>query len=543
MSDQLWHPGTSPKQDYLAQVCRQKKFVLASGPRFSTKTMGCLNVFSEKAYTTERGNQCMVSISQTVGYDSGIWKDLTEVVLPKWISGEFGMCWVRRPFVAGQTKKPTCEVTNHKIHEIDTEGWTPGDVEENAEKLRAYGATTIMQLESLKVEEEAEDRFKPRRYSTIYVPELSTFHNRNTFDCWTECLRLLGLPSDKHLFLADTNPADEGEESWIYHLWFTLLNLEKDDIPPEELALRHNLARVDFDISDNIFDTPGRIAELKAKYYHDKDLYERYINGRWVTASEDAIFYTTFRPAVHEVGEVETPANKEPETMVPEEECFELRGGWDLGITNSAFVIAERVYRMEQRHIKLANGENKLIDVRVPMFKFLDELVITGEVFSMEDFVMECLRKRLYWENLIGRPIIWRDWSDRSAFDVTDPLTNRYHHQIVFDASYGKIILEAAARGPGSVAQRIDLWKKLLFDERLFFSRTNCPRLIQMNKSLKRGTNKVQMISSGSVHKHPFDAGGYLVASEVPEELNREIIKQILAQRKTEGSQVAMVRY
>lgn len=510
-------------------------------------TLGCLSAFAEHSWLTPRGNNCMITISQTVGIDSGIWKDFTEVIIPKWIGGNFGMQWVRRPFIMGSTKKPTCEITNVKILDYDVSGLDPKDYEKNADELRELGATTIIQLESLKVEEEAEDRFKPRRYSCIYVPELSSFRYRKTFDTWTECLRLIGLPSDKHLFLADTNPADEGVDSWIYQVWFELMDMETDDVDPQELALRDNLARVDFDISDNIFDTPGRIAELKAKYYHDKDLYDRYINGKWVTASEDAIFHTVYRPHVHEVGEQETPANKEPETMVPEENCFELKGGWDLGVTNSAFCIAERVYRIEKKvvgvDIEPVNGEppGRVVEKRVPVFKFIDELVVTGESFSMEDFVLEALKKIQYWERFIGRPISWRHWSDRSAFDMHNPVTTRYHHQIVFDASSGKITLEAVQRGPGSVAQRVDLWKKCLFDDRLFFSRTNCPRTIQMNKSIKRGKSSVAVISKGSVHKHPFDAASYILSAEIPEELQREVIKNLLAQRRKPESQVAVV--
>lgn len=550
MADE-WHPGTSPRQDELREVCKRKKFVLAVGPRFSTKTLGCLHAFVEHAWLTPRGNNCIITISQTVGVDSGVWKDLIEVIIPKWIAGAFGMHWVRKPFIMGTTKKPTCEITNvrfldpevqEQLERLEVDKWETSDYEENADEVRELGASTILQLESLKVEEEAEDRFKPRRYSGIYVPELSSFHNRNTFDCWTECLRLLGLPSDKHLFLADTNPSDEGEDSWIFKVWFELLGMELATVKPEELALRENLARVDFDISHNIFDTPQRIAELKAKYFHDPDLYARYIEGKWVTASENALFYTVYRPAIHEVGEKATVVNTEPDTMVPEDNCFELLGGWDLGITNSAFAIAERTYRMEQREVQAPNEEKaKIIDVRVALFKFIDELIITGEDFSMEDFVLECLKKRKYWEKMIGRKIRWRDWSDRSAFDYTDPVTNRYHHQIVFDASGGLIRLEAAARGPGSVAQRVDLWRRLLFEDRLFFSKTHCPRMISMNKSIKKGGSSVAVIQKGSIHKHAFDAGSYIVSSEVPEELNREVIKNLMAQRQTSGQSNAVV--
>jgi hypothetical protein len=365
---------------------------------------------------------------------------------------------------------------------------------------------------------------------------------------------MLGLPSNKHMFLADTNPSDEGEGSWIWKVWFELLSTEEEECNPDELALRNELGRLDFDISDNKFDTPERIAELRSKYSHDPDLHARYILGQWVTASEDAIFYNTYRPLIHEVGEIETRSNPDPEIMVPEDGCFELLGGWDLGVSNSSFNIAEKAYRAEwtkalggtpdKLSLQEKPGEDgkPLKEKAVPILKFLDELVIIGEVFSMEDFAVECLKKMIWWEKLLGRPVLWRHWSDRSAFDVTDPVTSRYHHQIVFDATGGRIVLRAADKGPGSVAQRVDLWKKLLFDERIYFSKTKCPKLIQMNKSIKKGTSSIAVINKNSVHKHPFDSGSYIAASEFPNELQQRVINQLLAQRRAgERAQVVAV--
>lgn len=530
-SEGRWHPGTSPKQDALRELCRKKKFVLAAGPRFSTKTLGCLHAIVEHGWNTRRGNDCIITISQTVGIDSGVWKDLTDVVIPQWIEGDFGLEWVKEPYTMGVSKKPTCEIVNK--YGVDLSG---------SERKKA-GGTTVFQLESLKVEDEVEDRFKPRRYSGIYVPELSTFRKRNTFTTWTECLRLLGLPANEHLFLADTNPSDEGEASWIYQVWFTLLNMDAEAVPPEDRALRDNLGRMDFDISDNIFDTSERIAELISKYHHDPDLYARYIEGQWVTASEDALFYKVYRPGFHEIGEYETPANKEPVMMVPEEGCIELLSGWDLGVTNSAVVIAEKV--ITKRLLPNPGKPGELIEKDVPILKFLDELVLVGEDFLMEDFVLEFLKKRAFWEMVCGRPgrILWTNWSDRSAFDFVEPVTKRYHHQIVYDASGGLIQLQAADRGPGSVLERVDMWRKFLFDERLFFSRTKCHKLITMNKSIKRGTSRISVISTGSVHKHPFDAGSYIAASEFPNELQRQVVANIIAQRRaSESSQAVVVR-
>jgi len=529
VNDKPWHPGTSPRQDELRDLCRQKKFVLASGPRFSTKTIGCLHAFLEHAWNTPRGNCCIVTISQTVGYDSGVWKDLVEIVIPQWIAGNFGMDYVREPYLMGVSKKPTCEIVNQ----------TGVDMEPKERK--ANGGTTVLQLESLKVETEVEDRFKPRRYSTIYVPELSTFRHLKTFLTWSETLRIIGLPSDKHLFLADTNPSDEGVESWIYKLWFELMEMDDDKVPIELSAIKHNLGRLDFEIADNIFDTPERIAELVSKYSLDEDLYARYIKGEWVTASEEALFHKLFRPSFHVIGEIGSSANTDPEILVPEENCHQLYTGWDPGSSNSAVVFAEKAFAEQDGRI-------------VGILKFLDEVVVTGEPHMLEELVVEVMRKMEFWEKVCGRPqrIAWRHWSDRNVFEQHSPESSRYYHQIIFDESYlamqrgevkvaSPIVLEAAPKGPGSVAQRVDLWKKFLFDERVYFSADRCPRLIQMNKSIKRGTAAIQVIAKGSRWKHVFDAASYLASGEFSEDLTRACIMNMAKSRRATESRLVTI--
>ena len=195
----------SPRQKELMELCRKAKFVLASGPRYSTKTVGCLHCVADHAWRTDRGNIAMVSVSQSAGLDSGVWEDLVGVIIPQWIASGCGMKWHKKPFTANVTKKPTCIVTNQ------------------------HGTHTKIQLDSLKHEHEVEHRFKNKRYSMMYVTELSNFVKRKTYDIWGECLRMLHLKEEDHLFLADTNPGDEGEDSWIYFVWYVMLGMNYAD--------------------------------------------------------------------------------------------------------------------------------------------------------------------------------------------------------------------------------------------------------------------------------------------------------------------------
>lgn len=508
----------SPKQKLLMEFCRIHKFLLASGPRYSSKTVGCLHCICDHAWRTDRGNIALVSVSQSAGLDSGVWEDLVNVIIPGWINSGMGMKWVRKPYIANVTKKPTCEVSN------------------------AYGNRTRIQLDSLKFEHEVESRFKNKRYSMMYVTELSNFKFRKTYDIWGECLRMLHLKEEQHLFLADTNPSDEGEDSWIYKVWYIIPRLNyqeyiemanKEALPivneRQFLSLQRDTKLVEFEIADNIFASQNRIDELISRYSSDQDLYDRYIRGLWKKASTDALFSAVFKPGIHIVGEHETPGNPNPEIMLPEDATFDLKTGMDPGAwRNTAAVIVEKLIKT------LPGGKQK------SFFKALDEQVIVGQDHSLDDFTEDFVEKMDWWEERMGRKFLWTHWSDRSVFDMKDPRESKYYHQIIHEASDGRIILQAADRSPHSVRRRIALFRKLLFENRFFVSRDKCPMIIEMCRSLRKGTTDAQAIQKGSKHKHVFDALMYCIASECYEEM-QEMVWNSLKTSRDEKYQAGVV--
>jgi len=344
------------------------------------------------------------------------------------------------------------------------------------------------------------------------INELSNFRHRKTLDTWSECLRMIGLPMEKHFLLADTNPADEGTRSWIYKLWFDFRNAEPDNLSLSERILQQQLGVVEFTIDDNTFLPEARVNALKGMLASNPDLYARYVEGRWVTSSTESLFADVFKENIHVVGEIETRSNRNPLILAPEDNCFELYTGWDLGVTNSAAVIIEKTFNPDDEFHR-------------PIFKVLDELVIIGEDFLMEDFVVQFVERMKFWAARVKtKNLKWTHYSDRSALDMRDVSTNRLHHQIVWDASPpdtpgGPIQLIAAARGRNSVQNRVDLFRKLLWEDRIYLSRQYCPNAIEMVKSIRRGRNTVAPIEKGSQYKHVFDAITYCVATECYDEM------------------------
>lgn len=519
----FWRPNTSLKQDELRALCRFKRFVLANGPRYSGKSMGSLACIAEHAWLTEPCNISMITISQTVGMDSGIWKDFVNHTLPEWIGhhpdgrewvgrdqfgneiggGNFGMEWVEPPYVQAVSKKPTVEIRN------------------------IFGGISTIQLDSLAEEAKVEDRFKGRRYSMIYMPELSTFHSLMTFATLTESLRMLGLPDEKHLFLADSNPPDD-ESWWMHDLWWDLLELPYDEIDnyirekkilltADDLKVyKDGLARIDITVEENPFADPKHVQLLRAKYSHNQELYRRYILGECVRTTSDSLFVEVFRPEFHVVGEVVTASNKDPEMMFPEEDCVELLTGWDPGsTTNWAAHVIEKFYPKWPGAAELYQGQ--------PCFKILDETMVIGEDVDVHEFIGAHVEKMRFWEEACGRKVKWTHWSDNSVFSMRDLESAKYYAQIIFEISNGIVNLVGAEKSAGSLRAGMDLLRRLFWEDRIFINAAKCPVTIAALKGIKKGTSALAVVARGTPHKHPVDSLRYVLQSETYDEIGAAV--------------------
>jgi len=494
-----WSPDLFPKQLEALSYCQPSKrnFILLNGPRWASKTWLAHAAAIQHAWETDRADICILTFTQSLGIDSGVWQHLTEIFLPEWIGGEdqdgnsfggrFGMEWARKPYIQGVTKKPSCSIINK------------------------FGTISKFSLQSLRVEADVERLYKSKAYSMIWVNELSKFKDRKTFDTLKQCLRMPHLKTEQHLFLADTNPDLElGTASPWYQLWYGLLG--NDDCPPELKPLQNSLRLIEFTIDDNLALTDEKKAQLRADFSHDPDLLAAYYYGKWVTASQDALFYGVFKPNIHVVGDYETPAIPDPDILVPDDNCIELTCGLDPGARNCAAAFLEKITLKR-------DGRD------VPAFKWIDELVIVGQDFELSDFVEELVRKMEFWETVLGRKVNWRWWSDRSVFDMKVPFAgDLYWHNFIYDLSGGKIVCMAAERGRGSVATRVDLFRKILWEDRIRISANKCPHGIQMIKSIRRGKTLGAVIDRASQWKHSFDSVSYPITSECCDELKKSVI-------------------
>lgn len=529
MSDPTVSPlQIAPKQLEGMKLCHEKKFVLFSGPRRSAKSMGALAALCDHAWNTPHGEIALVAVSQTAGLQSGMWDQLVEGILPKYMALGQGMKWIREPFTAQSSKRPTCIVTNR------------------------FGGRCRFQLESLKDEREVEERFKNKNYTAVFVTELSNFRQRKTFSIWTQTLRSIhGLDSSQFLFLGDTNPSDEGTDSWIYHLWFVYRTQTYEQycdfqaergLPissePDFAVLKSQLGLLEFEIEDNFFLTDADISTLITEHEHDQDLYDRYILGKWVTASTGALFAKHFREAFHVAGELETPGNPDPMMLVPQSSTWKLYISIDPGTSaNSYGSIFDKIT------LDLPNNRKSL-----PIFSILDEAAIIAEDHTIEDFTLMLCEKMFWWEQYCDRIFEWQAWSDRSVFEQRENLSKKYYHQLIFEISsrywqqkydelgteqYAKraIGLQAADRTPGSLKGRVDLARRVMFENRMIVSKTRCPKLIQCFKSMPSSKNDSDVPPKGHYMKHCFDGTFYGIAEESYDEATSAIYRTLRNQR------------
>jgi hypothetical protein len=460
-----------------------KKFILASGPRMATKTVGFLAAIADHLWTVKNADFAVVTPTITTADDGGCWSELTTKTLPDWIGGDFGMKWVTTPKQKGTTKKLYFEVTNK------------------------HGGVSRCHLDSLQYEEDVEAKFKNKNYSGIYVSELSYFKKRTTFDCWRQALRGIGWSEWELCFMGDTNPAEEGKNSWIWKLWWEERMRESSE---EGFRLWQNqLGLMEFSVADNIFKDENWHKEQAAMYQWSEDLLRRYYHGEWVEATGNSVFHEVFRPNAHILGEYETGVNKNPKILMPDPNCTGLITGWDIGAaTNHAMVILDKEWVPSKE-----GGE-------VSRFSVLDEVVLLKTDYDIDEFVQQAMDKILWWEEQLEHEVFWRNWSDRSAFDMRGGMGNVYHHQLVRTYSEGKIILQAVDRSPGSVRQRLDITKKLFFQDRLYVCRSRCPFLIESLQGLPPGKAGAP-INKESHFKHVFDSLSYALISECMDEIMR----------------------
>jgi len=470
-----------------------KRHLLVSGPKMSGKTLGGVcNKIVRHAFDTRPARVGIFSKTIKSAKEGGIWTDLTEIILPQWF--EAGITrYLTPPKQDGQTRSLFCEIENR------------------------YGGGTRIYLNSLDYDDDVERILFQRRFSLLAFSELQNFGKRKVFNTAVSALRMPGLPYEQHMILSDCNPSDEGEDSWIYKLWWDerLATEYPEHIVTEEQKkdidrFRNDLGVIEIMIEDNPFLSDDQRRQLYQLYGSDPDTAARYLRGQWVRATSEGFFSKIFREEIHVLGNVSKPNRDEWEVIVPPDNCTTIYTGWDVGDRNSAVLFL----------IKESDGDGK------NYWSIIDEIVVDNESVLLEDLVALAVRKMDSWEAVIGHPVQWLHYSDSSSFNYTIAAKSTEQIQIQRYSRNRIRLIGSDAKYVGGSMDAVELTRRLLFENRLFVS-AHCFETKIMFKSLKQSATKspsgLVRVARTAPGVHLFDSYRYCVLAVEPQSVARSM--------------------
>jgi len=484
----------------------KKRFILLSGPRFCGKTVASLKRVVKEAW--EKGNERTGStigvFAETIKTGTGgIWKGLY-LMLQEWekegIEGPDGV-----PFgiVNGTSFLTTRGATRQYYMQIRNQ----------------WGATAEFQLHSLEYEGDVERKFMSTEFSCLYFSELQHFKSRSSFDIPIMQLRSMSgaFKYDDFLYIADTNPPEEGTEHWAWDVFFVDPVAEE---PPENLKSETEIASwkrsqqefeaVQFTLDDNPLADPRDIENVKNAYAGDAEAWNRFVLGTWTKGIgvSGTHFGREFRAIKNTVvvGDCSSQNEDEWDVIVPLQDTRTLYCGWDTGETNHAFCIVQK---------RFVNGKS--------YWDVLDEVVSIKQEVMLEDFGEACFAKMKKYDESLGKDIDWVAWGDTSLDRFRANSSEGTDATVIEIACEHRIKIRMAsdAKKPRTVRRRLTMLKNLLQHGRLFIS-ANCRYTLEMFEQMRKGKTDLQIIMRGDPRKHIFDALTYVIFSEMMEDMEIE---------------------
>lgn len=493
----LWYPRMFNKQ--LEVFNSRARVLLVAGPRLSGKTRIVLHKILRHMWDTNRATVGIFSRTMKTSKDGGAWTLLTKEIITEWIEAKIGLRYTSEikkkfgPKTDGITRTPFFTITNR------------------------HGTESECRLFSLDNDQDAEAKLKEMEFSLIYFSELDKFGDRKVLTVALPSLRKAHLKFEEMMWIADTNPSEEGDQSWIYKAFYLERRMsyeqyeeyqKKNELPvldrQDFCDVYGNMDVIEILPKDNEFIDPRQLQEVKVACGSDQGLFARLVEGKWVWGGGDASrhFRGLFNRAKHVVGVADDPDESLWECALPHPGTWELITGWDIGETNHAAAVIEGT---------MVNGKM--------CFTVMDELVSVGKEISVEMFTEAFMEQITNLEAQMGRTFrLERAWSDRSSLEKYSSTADTYPHLVVNATSGDRIFLRGAPKAHFSVRVRVQLLKQLLAQGRFKVS-AHCKETLTMLRDLKKGSSSLTYVVPTDPNKHIFDAITYALLMECAQEL------------------------
>ena len=504
-----WYPEMFQKQ--VDVFNSQDRALLVVGPRLSGKTMAVCQRICRHLWETPDARVIMFAKTMKSSKNAGTWDLLITRVIPEWVKANIGFRFttenkgVYGPKTDGITRTPHFKVTN------------------------MHGGESEMLLFSLDNDDDVEAKIKNLACSMIFFSELDNFGDRRVLMVGMGALRMSHLTYDDQMWIADCNPSEDGEQSWIYKLFYLERGMSYDqhcqyqkeqDLPvftPEEFkGFFDQLNVIEILPRDNTFIDPRSLLEVKVNCGSDQGMYARLVEGKWVWGGGDKSrhFRSNFKEHIHVVGNAESQFEEDWEVAIPHPTSFDLITGFDIGETNHAAAV------MDSKIVQIPDPRDLKKSIERKCFVVLTELVSIGKEISIDEFTLGFMDEIAEIEQMTGRKydLSERSYSDKSSFEKYSASGDTFPYLQVQAASGGRLFLQGVDKAAGSVRIRVQLLKMLLATKRFKVS-ANCKFTIRMLKDLRKGTGRLDFIPAGDENKHIFDAITYALLMECYDEL------------------------
>lgn len=500
MSD-FWTPKLSEKQGQIFNLgsdgsVRHPNAPAAGfidGARFTGKTIGVCHKWARHLWDTPAARVALVSKTIKSASDAGVWRDLTEIVIPEWIESGIGFEFTTRdsngtpgPRIDAKTRTMSFKVRNR------------------------HNGESEMQLVSLNHDHEVKQIFKNTRWSGIWLSEAVHFLDPKVFMTLMMQLRMYHLKKWQHLFLGDTNPSEQGEDHWFYKLAYEGKYAdEEEEKNLEAQQFKRSITRISVFLEDNPFLSDDEISYIRSLYKNDPGEYAREVEGKWVKGHGNLgkHFADLYIPNVHVIGG--GPDEGDQIDVLPT--TTTLYTGWDIGaaVNHAAGIL-------EKRTINVGG-------VDWSSWCILDELVSLGERIMIRDFAIEFLSKMRELELRAGKRFEWIHWSDDTALNVARNSGAGLDAIEIQLATKGEIVLQGVSKPDGSVRNRVKIVRRLLREKRLFVS-ARCVKTQLMLQECCQGSTLKEYVAWNE-HKHVFDEVSYPILMESANELLDEVFR------------------
>lgn len=504
-----WYPEMFPKQIEVFNA--QDRVLLVVGPRLSGKTMAVCQRICRHLWETPDARVIMFAKTMKSSKNAGTWDLLINRVMPEWIKANIGFRFTTEnrgipgPKTDGITRTPHFKVTN------------------------MHGGESEMLLFSLDNDDDVETKIKNLACSMIFFSELDNFGDRRVLMVGMGALRMPHLGYDDQMWIADCNPSEDGEQSWIYKMFYHERGMSYEDhcdyqkeqelpvFTQEEFkGFFDKMNVIEILPRDNTFIDPRSLLEVKVNCGSDQGMYARLVEGKWVWGGGDKSrhFRASFKENIHVIGNADSPNEDDWEVAVPHPSSFDLITGLDIGDTNHAGAV------IDSQLIRLPNPRKPGDFVTRKCFTLLSEVVAIGKEISVDDFTYAFMEEIGVIEKMTSKTYILNErcYSDNSSMEKYSAVGDTFAYLQVQAASGGRLFLQGVEKAAGSVWIRVQLLKMLLVSRRFRVS-ANCKFAIRMLKDLRKGSGRLDFIPKGDDNKHIFDAITYALLMECYDEL------------------------